>query len=825
MRKGEVNVVGEPISVFARKIPVERLANKYNAEHFPFTTTAEVKGLSAEMIGQDRAVNAIEFGLNVKQEGYHLCLVGPNGTGKTTYARSKAIKKASKELTPFDWLYVFNFRNPDRPVAISLPAGKGRLFQREVKELVENIKKEIKKKLASQAFIETRDAIIEKHEYKIHHQWQQLHEQALDGRFELEKNNDGVMVIPLDEKGEPYTDEDFRLLPKEQQQQIVEQTMHLNKKYAEISLQNKKVEKELRFQLKEQEEKTISEAIHQYTNPILKRYENSEKIVTYITELQRDMVLNREQFLEAEGDAHTEDDLLTLLLQNKEVEKKELHRYEVNVFVDNSECTGAPVVYESNPTHANLFGKFEYQSAFGGLVTNFTLLKPGSLHLANGGYIILQAADLINNPYTWQAVKRMLKDQQIRIEAPVQETALAATSGLKPEPIPIKTKILLIMTPTLYQLLHRYDADFQKYFKVKAEFDTVMERTQENCLKFAAFVSSFCEREKLQHFSKEAMARIIDYSTRTINDQRMLSTCFHEVTEVLVEANYWAIQESSEFVNELHVRKALKERMYRANLVEEKIKQLIDDGTIMIETDGEVVGQINGLSVLNTGDYTFGQPNRITARTFIGSEGIVNIDRESYLSGPIHSKGLFILSGYIQGEFARNRPIPLSASITFEQSYDMVDGDSASSTELYAILSSLCEVPIKQGIAVTGSVNQFGEIQPIGGVNEKIEGFFFTCKAKGLTGEQGVIIPVQNEKNLMLCEEVIEAVRLGEFHLWSVHTIQEGMEILTGVSAGEKNNEGNYKEGTLFYQVKERITEMADLYKKEYAYKGRPEDV
>lgn len=792
------------------RLKPEQLANQFDPNTFPFQTTEEVDSLEAEMIGQERAVRAMNFGLSVKQEGYNIFLVGPSGTGKTTYALSKIKELALNDPTPPDWVYVYNFQNPDKPMAISLPPGRGVVFQKDINELIQDIQTEVEKVITSKEFSQKKEEMISEHEDKINNEWQQLNENAYNEGFIIERSADGVMAVPLTEDGEPYTEEAFRKISKEEQQKILEKTKEINKKIADLIRKTQFLERDLRKRIKEMEEKTVYQAIHIYIEQLMEKYKDIPKIIDYLQCVEKDVVENWRDFHDQQ-ETDEEHHLLALLFSQKE--QKDDFRYQVNLFIDHSETKGAPVYFESNPTYFNLFGKLEYKSEFGNLVTNFTMIKPGAMHLANGGYVIIQASDLLSYPMAWHALKRMLITREIRIENVIEDSGNVASS-LKPEPIPVQLKIVLIGTHEVYQLLNHFDDHFNEYFKVKVDFDIEMERNFEHCMKYASFVSSYCKRNGLKHFTNRALAKIIDYSSRLSSDQRKLSTRFHEITELLVEANYWAERENSEYVDEKHVEKALEEKKFRVNLIEEKIKESIEDGTIMIHTSGYAVGQINGLSVLDTGDYTFGQPIKITARTYVGSKGIVNIDRESYLSGPIHSKGLLILSGYIQGEFAKNEPIPLSASITFEQSYGLIDGDSASSTELYAILSSLSEIPINQGIAVTGSVNQLGEIQPIGGVNEKIEGFFYTCKAKGLTGEQGVIIPVQNVKNLMLNPEVIDAVKEGKFHIWAVRTIHEGIEILTGVKAGKKDENGHYPSDTVFGKVERRLQEMSRIYQK-----------
>ncbi|MDE5412301.1 ATP-binding protein [Alkalihalobacterium chitinilyticum] len=794
-----------------KKLTYDQLTNRMDPSQFPFETTADAGSLTGEMIGQERAVQAIDFGLTVKQEGYNLFLVGPSGTGKTTFAKSKVKEVAATKSTPSDWIYVYNFAHSDQPIAISLPPGQGVIFQKDISEFITEVRQEIEKVLSSKDFEQSKVDIIQYYEETINLQWQDLDDLAYNEYFQIERNSSSLMAIPLDENREAHTEETYRNLSNEQKQQIAEKTRELNKRLTEINRRTALLERDLKKSIQDLEENTILETIHPYIELLVKKYPGQEKLAEYIMSLEKDIIKNWQDLIDSHMDQ--EEDLFASLLQKNE--KKDDSRYHVNVFIDNSEVKGAPVIHENNPTYTNLFGKFDFKSAFGSLMTSFSMMKPGAFHLANGGYIILQASDLLTNPYSWNALKRMLKTGELRIENLLEDSGNSVVSaGLKPEPIPVEMKVILIGTIDIYRLLFTYDEDFKKFFKVKVDFDVEMERNDEHCMKYASFIHTYCKTQNLLHYTKEAVGRVIDYSTRLSNNQNKLTTCFHEITELLVEANYWATLEKAVSVTAIHVDKALKERKQRSNLIEEKINGSIEEGTIMIETEGEKVGQINGLSVLSTGNYTFGQPNKITARTYIGSKGIINIDRESYLSGPIHSKGLFILSGYLQGEFAKDHPLPLAASITFEQSYDMVDGDSASSTELYGILSSLADLPINQGIAVTGSVNQFGEVQPIGGVNEKIEGFYYTCKLRGLTGTQGVIIPIQNVKNLMLDEEVVTAVKDRQFSIWAIESIQEGIELLTGYEAGAYDPIHGYPEGTIYHRVELRLNEMVQWFRK-----------
>ncbi len=505
------------------------------------------------------------------------------------------------------------------------------------------------------------------------------------------------------------------------------------------------------------------------------------------------------------------DEQQLLLPWLKSSDESHTDKYKVNLLVDNSELEGAPVVTDYNPTYYNILGKVEHENEFGTMITDFTMIKSGLFHQANGGYLILQAKDVLSNIQSWEALKRVLRTGEISIENMKEQMGLIAVSTLKPEPIPVDVKVILVGSEYIYQMLYEYDEEFRKLFKIKVDFDAEMERNSANTRKLAQFIGSFCSRENSPHFDKTGVAKVVEYSSRLVQDQTKLSTRFNDIVEILSESAAWAEIEGCSLVTGEHVKKAIQEKIYRSNKYDKKLLKLLEDGAIMIDTEGEVVGQINGLTIIDTGDYSFGKPSRITANTFMGERGIVNIEREVEMSGTSHSKGIMILSGYIGQKYAQNMPLSLTASLCFEQLYGGVDGDSASSAELYAVLSSLSEVPIKQSIAVTGSVNQKGEIQPIGGVTEKVEGFFELCKLRGLNGQHGVIIPYQNIKNLVLNDEVIEACKEGKFNVYAVKTIDEGIEILTGKKAGTKKENGKYPAGTINYLVYEKLKKFSKI--------------
>lgn len=773
------------------KIPVERLKGTVKPEDFPFETTNEISPLEGAIFGQERAARAIDFGLKVKQTGYNLFIVGPSGSGKSTYAMTKVKEFAKGGAVPRDWCYVYNFAQPDHPEAISFPAGKAIQFKQDMENFVKDAERMIRAAFASEDFEKKRKEVHQTFDEQVEAIWKNLEKYVRDHNFSIERTTQGIATVPL-RFGRPLSNEDFKTMPEALREELNQKSKQIEEEVGEAARRVQLVERQMEEVYAEVKKETTREAIVEIMQAMQEAYQEDEKIVHYLYQVGEDMVTNYRAF--QGGEKSTEK---TLLLSFVTDEKEKFNRYQVNVFVDHNKSDGAPVVFETNPSYYNLFGKVEYKGSFGSMVTDFTMIKPGALHIANGGYLLVQAAELLTNPLSWLMLKRTLKTSALRIENLLEERGLVASAGLKPEEIPLQIKVILIGNPHLYALLARWDEDFQKIFKVKVEFDSEMERTHTHLQEFASFVKGYAEKSLLLPFHREALAEIVNYSSRMAGDQRKMSSRFHHLANVLVESNYFAEQEELSIVGRKHVRQALAEQDFRLNRIAEKIREAIADGTIMVDTEGEVIGQINGLAVLQTGDYTFGQPHRITAQTYLGRKGILNIEREASLSGNFHDKGLLILSGYLNAKFAQNRPLPVSASLTFEQTYSMIDGDSASSTELYALLSSLSGIPIKQGIAVTGSVNQKGEIQPIGGVNEKIEGFFFVCQEKGLTGEQGVLIPHQNVKNLVLKEEVIDAVRDGKFSIWSATTIEEGIEILTEYAATE-----------VFKRVEERLDRM-----------------
>lgn len=798
------------------RLTPDRLRWTCDPNTLPFKTTAELKA-DEVIVGQDRAVRALELGLTLQQPGYNVYISGPVGTGRTTYARKKVQALAATKPVPPDWCYVYNFQQPDQPAALSLPSGSGAKFRKDMEGLIDDLKDAIRKVFASETFETRRRELVQSFEEQINNIWRDLEQKARQLGFAIQRSPTGIATVPVGPSGEPISQDQFNLLTEEQRDEISRRGRELQEEVGESLRKVRVVEREARDAMRELEQRVVRSAA---THPVARlkdRYADHPKIVAYLDEVLADVVEHLDEFKEQEEPAAPFP--LAALMRRPDA----FTRYRVNLVVDNSHLRGAPVIDETNPTYYNLLGKVEYRGEFGALVTDFTMIKCGVLQQANGGFLTLQVRDVLANPLSWEALKRALKSGEARIENIGEQLGLMPTATLRPEPIPLNVKVILIGTPMLFQLLYVLDEDFRKLFKIKAEFDVEVERTQEATRAYAEAVGAICHRQGLRPFDRTAVARVLEHSARLADHQQRLSTRFNEMVEIVYEASAWAQQAGHDVVTVADVDRAVDEKVYRSNRIEERLRQMIAEGQLLVDVDGGKPGQVNGLSVLQLGDYSFGHPSRITARTFVGSRGVINIERETEMSGRIHSKGVAILAAYLGGKYAQQQPLSLNASLTFEQTYSEVEGDSASSTELYALLSELAGVPIEQSIAVTGSVNQKGEIQPIGGVNEKIEGYFAVCKALGLTGRQGVMIPVQNVSNLMLRPDVVEAVRQGKFHIWSVRSIDEGLAVLTGLPAGEPGVDGQYPEGTVNALVSRRLTELADRLRR-FAPAGRSGD-
>jgi len=783
------------------EVPIDKLRRRCNPDELDCATTADAPPLQ-DFIGQERAVRAMQFGLSMRSPGYNIYVAGPPGTGKSTYIQAVVSQSAKGKEIPDDRCFLYNYSNPDQPIVVNLPPGQGELFSKDMVEFIKDVRANIPKAFEGTDYEKNKQAIISEMEERIQKEMEGLRQEAFTAGFVMKQGPSGMMFLPLTE-GRRMTPEEFENLTPEKQKKIEGELRNLQQNLQDIINNSRALEKAAKEQIQELEKKLTRYAIGPMVERLLEKYQGLPRITKYLKETAENITRNLDYFKATEPSKTLPFNFFTDV-------QDFFTRYKVNCFVNNARTKGKPVVIESNAYYYNLFGKIEYRSIMGSMSTDFTMIKAGAIHKANGGYLILHAKDILSDPLAWDALKKVLKNRQSIIENIGEQYRIVPTASLRPEPIPVDIKVILIGNYSLYHLLYTLDEDFQKYFKVKVDFDTEMPRTPENLKNYAAFIGSVCTRENLKHFDRSGLAELIEYGSRLCENQNKLSTRFNDVVQIIYEAAAWAETDNTEYISTSHVLRAIRERFYRSNLVEEKIQEMIRQEKILVDVQGAVVGQVNGLAVIDIGDYAFGRPSRITAKTFMGQEGLINIERETRMSGQLHTKGILTLVGFLGDRFAQDKPLRLSARITFEQLYEGIDGDSASSAELYALLSSLSGLPIQQSLAVTGSVNQNGEIQPIGGATEKIEGFFDICKIKGLTREQGVIIPYQNIDNLMLKHEIIDAVQNNKFRIYAVRTIEEGISILTGRPAGTKQEDGKYPENTVFYLVDKKLREYAE---------------
>jgi lon-related putative ATP-dependent protease len=796
------------------EVSVEKLRWRCDPDALPFKTTESIQPCD-EIIGQERALEAIRLGLDINSIGYNIFVTGLAGTGRFTTIKCLLEEMDIKGKIPNDLCYVNNFKNPDMPHMISLPAGQGNAFKKEMENLIETLKKKIPLMFENETYLNKKKEVVERFRNKQAEMFREFEKKVNKEGFALVQiqmgpySRPGIFPLiegnPVDIKQlESMVEEDK--FSKEELGKIIAKQTELNNELEDMFKETRKAEKEIKEILTSLDNEVISPAVKDSISDIKEKL-NHEKIQQYLDEVQEDILANLGRFREKE---ETPPPIPGLVLPQI---VDSFSEYQVNVLVDNSETKGTPIIVETTPNYRNLFGTIERVVERSGIwKTDFLHIKAGAFLRANSGYLILNALEALVEPGVWPALKRTLKNQVMEVQT-YDPFYFFSTSALKPEPIECNTKVIMIGDTQIYYLLYGLDDDFKKIFKIKADFDSVMNKDDEKIQQYASFIRKICDEDKLRQLDKTGIAAVVEYGVRITGRQKKLSTRFYIIADLLREANYWAEKDGSDVVSERHVDKAIEKKVYRVNLIEEKIQEMIDDGTILIDSDGMVVGQVNGLSVYNLGDYMFGKPSRITAKTSLGKAGIINIEREAEMSGPIHNKGVYILTGYLRGKYAQDKPITMSASLCFEQSYSGVEGDSASSTEIYALLSSISELPLRQDIAVTGSVNQKGEIQPIGGVNEKIEGFFDVCKAKGLTGKQGVMIPHLNVDDLMLRKDVVEAVKEGKFRICPVKTVDQGIEILTGVEAGERLEDGRYKEGTVNSLVDKKLRELGKKIK------------
>ena len=785
-----------------RELSYTELKNGCSADDFSFCSTAELEPLEG-IIGQDRAVKAFDFGLHVKIKGYNIYMSGPSGTGKTTYAKASTERLAATEDVPLDWCYVYNFQNPRSPLALSFPAGEGRKFRDDMSELVQLFQTELQKVFRTEDYEKQKTELLRGFDEKRDALMDQMSKEAAENDFQVKTTNSGIYFMPVVD-GKPVGEEEYDDLAEDVKDVIEKNSQIVQEKASAIMRDIRELDKESKRCVDQLDYKVGMFAIGHHVSAVQEKYEQNEKAVAYINAVKEDVLENISQFFEDEEDG--EEGLASLLpmLSKKQPEDVTL-KYKVNLIVDNSETEGAPVVTTFNPTYYNLVGEVEYDSEFGNLTTDFMKIKSGLFHKANGGYLIVQAQDILSAPQAWEALRRVIKTKEINMDAIREQLGTVVAPTLKPEPIPANIKIIMIGSSYYYELLSTYDEEFDKFFKIRADFDYEMPRSQENMLKIAQFIKGFTMREKTMDFDVSAVCAVVEYSSRAAERQNKLSTRFNHLAEILGEAAAWAKLDGAEMVTAKHVQKTIVEKEDRLRLYEEKLDEMLEENVIMIDVDGAEVGQINGLAVLDMGSYAFGNPSRITATTYVGKSGIVNIEKEARMSGQTHDKGVQIITGYLGQTYAQKFPLSLSCRVCFEQNYNGIDGDSASSTELYCILSSLAEFPIRQDLAVTGSVNQKGEIQAIGGVTYKIEGFFDLCKKRGLTGKQGVIIPVSNIRDLVLKDEVVEAVKEGVFHIYPISTIDEGIALLMSTPAGEKDEKGEYPPDSVHGKVMAKL--------------------
>ncbi len=792
-----------------QELPVEKLRAHIDPDSLPFDSTASLEALEERVVGQERAIDAIKFGMGMKEGGYNIFIAGPPKAGLTYMAKSFIEEQARKEPTPPDWCYVYNFKEQDKPKSLRLTAGLGKQLKKDMNEFIATLQAKIPEVFDSEDYRAKESEVHQAFERQRREFIDELSQEAKEQGFILQFSQVGMVIIPANKDGEPMTQEDLRHLSEEERAELRKKSDDLHEKMKESIKKIREAEADFKEKHTKLDNEIALFVVGQLMDSYEEKYKDEANVRDYLKEVQEDILENIDDFKKKPEAQQQQPGAPFPVPQRETVFRK----YDVNVLIDNSETEGAPVVIESNPAYPNLFGSIERQAWFGALFTDHTMIKAGAMHKANGGYLVMKSLDLLKWFISYEAMKRALRDKEIKIEDIGELYGFLSTRTIRPEPVPLDIKIVLTGDPYIYQLLYTYDERFQKLFKVKAHMDTQMDRKDTSTMECARMMSLYCKDHNLRHLDRSGVARVLEYSMELTEDHDKLTLELGNISDLLKEANYFASLDGAEFIEGKHVEETVRKRIYRSNLIEERIKELIQKDIFWVETEGGKVGQVNGLAVLSAGDHVFGKPNRITATVSVGREGMVSIERESKMSGNTHTKGLIILTNLMKERFAQNKPISLTASLCFEQSYGMVDGDSASSTEFYALLSAISRVPIKQGIAVTGSVSQKGEIQPIGGVNYKVEGFFDICKHKGLTGEQGVMVPSKNIRNLMLKKEVIEAVQEGKFHLWPVDTVEQGIQILMGMEAGELQPDGTYPEGTLFRKVDDRLHEIAKIVK------------
>ncbi|MFN0169972.1 MAG: Lon protease family protein [Bryobacteraceae bacterium] len=793
----------------ASKLSAEAVRRWCDPASFDFETTDSLP-LLTEVLGQPRAVAALEFGASMASPGFNLFALGQPGSGKTTLIREYLEMRASAQAVPPDLCYVNNFGDPRRPAALRLPPGMGVKLKADIAALVDELITAIPRAFDAKEYTRQRDKVLRELEERRREEFARIEQHVSESGMHLMKAPGGLMLVPS-VNGKPLGDAELEALTAEQREQLFETRVRLERELEERLRAIREIEKGTRDAIRALDTETAGFAARHVMDDLRESYKDQEGVVRYLASLQADIVEHVEDFRkgkDSEPPQQTSPPAPVPVPNDSP-----FTRYQVNVLVDNGALKGAPVLVESNPTYHNLTGRMEHQSTWGGTVTDFTMIKPGALHRANGGYLVIPARECLLNPFAWEGLKRSLKDRALRVEELGTQLSMISTVTLDPEPVPLDVKVVLIGSPHLYYRLYGYDEDFQKLFKVKADFATQMDRTPESERAYALFVHTITRQENYRPFDRGAVARVVEYGSRAADDQEKLSTRFGEVADLIREAAHRAGQNGHPVVTAADVRAAEEARRYRQSLIEERMRESILKGAVLLDTTATAVGRINGLSVMSQGDFAFGHPARLTATVAPGRRGIVSIEREVELSGPIHGKGVLILSGYLLRKYAQTGPLSLSASLVFEQSYGMVEGDSASLAELCVLLSAISEAPLRQDLAITGSVNQHGQVQPVGGVTEKIEGFFDVCKERGLTGTQGVVIPASNRRQIMLRDEIVDAVGSGQFHIWVVEAVDDALRLLTGLEPGETSAPGEYPEGTLHGAVARRLQEYAEALK------------
>lgn len=799
-----------------KKLNNSLLRKACDTDHFDFKTTEEITDLTS-VLGQERLASSMEFGIEMQRDGYNIFALGPNETDKRTHIQHFLEQRAEDSENPGDLCYVNNFDDRYTPKVLHLPTGRGSDLEEQMDKLIEELPPTLKSAFETEEYQNRRQALQDEVQQQQDQTFEDLQNKAREKGLALMRTPAGFSFVPVNEEGDLMNDEEVKELPEEKRKELQENTKELQEKLQELIRNMPANKRKMREKKKELDQEVATFAIKDLFNEIREEFSDLEEVQDFLDSVEIDIIENVQGILNNQGQ-QGQNQLAQMLggqQQNNASSSNTpiLDRYNVNLLVDNSDTEGAPVIYEDNPSYKNLTGRIEYQSKMGALTTNFNMIKAGALHKANGGYLILDARQLLLEPFAWEGLKRALKSGRLKIESLGESYSLISTVSLEPDPIDLDVKVVLLGQRMLYYLLCEFDPDFQKLFKVEADFEDEIDRTTDNHAKYVRFLAGLIDDNNLRHFDKQAVARVIEQSSRMTADNEKLSTKTEEVKDLLVESSHWAQKNNHDIVQCEDVEQAVEQQIYRSARLRDKVQESINRDYIYIDTEGESIGQINGLSVMKIGNLMFGRPNRITARVQLGKGEIINIEREVEMSGPIHSKGVLILKGYLGERYAQDRPLSMSASLVFEQSYSNIDGDSASAAELFALLSAIGKIPLKQSFSVTGSVNQHGKIQPIGGVNEKIEGFFDICNERGLTGDQGVLIPETNEKNLMLRSDILEAVEEENFQIYSIKTIEEGMELLTGLEMGEADKESNYPEGTINYRITEQLDQLADTRK------------